>query len=114
MSAEQNKHSITPGSLYESRGTYIVVDVRKVAARRNSGLQIPRSIYRHPFDAYNWAREFKGKSIVVYCAHGHEVSQAVAGFLRDEGVGVVYLEGGFGAWSELGFSTSAIGELHDD
>jgi rhodanese-related sulfurtransferase len=114
MTAEQNHYSITPVRLNQSTGKRFLVDVRKLPARQDSGLEIPCSIYRHPFDAFNWAKEFTGRSAVVYCVHGHEISQSVAGFLRDQGVEAVYLEGGFEAWRVLGFSVWAIGARQND
>jgi hypothetical protein len=38
--------------------------------------------------------------VVVYCAHGQEVSQGVASALADKGIGASYLSGGMAAWVE--------------
>jgi thiosulfate sulfurtransferase len=80
----------------------ILIDVRKPAAIARSGLAMSGAVHRHPFAASSWANEFKGKNVVVFCVHGHEVSQAVAGFLVDVGVKARYLAGGFEAWRAAG------------
>lgn len=81
---------------------YVVVDVRKDGARAQSGLTIAGARYRHPFDAQNWWTQFIGRRLVVFCVHGHEVSQAVCGFLCDNGIDAQCLEGGFEAWRAAG------------
>ena len=86
----------------------IVVDVRKAAARGRSGLTIPSSVWRRPFAAENWWKEFVEKNIIVFCVHGHEVSMAVAGFLNDQGIEARYLEGGFEAYREAGGKVEVI------
>jgi rhodanese-related sulfurtransferase len=63
-------------------------------------LQVPHSRFRHPFDALNSAGAEKRHQLVICCVHGHEVSRAVCGFLRDEGIDCRYLVGGFEAWRE--------------
>jgi len=40
--------------------------------------------------------------IVVYCAHGHEVSQGVARALREQGLDCRYLEQGIEGWRQAG------------
>ena len=39
---------------------------------------------------------------VLYCVHGHEVSQGAAAILRRQGYDVRVLEGGIEAWREAG------------
>lgn len=103
MSQFHNESSLSPVALAALPvGAVTIIDVRKPAARAASGLAIPGAIWRHPFDAANWAYEFTGKQIVVYCVHGHEVSQAVRGFLADLGIEAVILEGGFEGWRQTG------------
>jgi rhodanese-related sulfurtransferase len=41
--------------------------------------------------------------MVVYCVHGHEVSQSAARTLRELGFKAQYLEGGIATWTEAGF-----------
>lgn len=76
-----------------------LLDVRKPKARATSGQTIPGSTWFHPFGAERWLTEIdRNAKTVVFCVHGHEVSQAVHGFLRDAGIDAHYLEGGFEAW----------------
>jgi len=86
----------------------LFVDVRKPKARMASGQTIPGSQFCHPFDALNWKESVRGKKVIVFCVHGHEVSQSVCGYLRDEGIGARYLEGGFEAWLEAGYPVTGI------
>lgn len=47
------------------------------------------------------------RPVVVYCVHGHEVSQGAAQALRAAGIDAVYLDGGIEAWRAQGGATSA-------
>lgn len=87
-----------------------IVDVRKPEARAASGCAIPDAVWKHPFNALNWAGEFLGCRVVVYCVHGHEVSLAVRGYLADQGIDAVILEGGFEAWAATGLPVDFIGD----
>lgn len=84
------------------------LDVRKPQARLNSGLTIPGAVWRHPFDAANWADEFEDGQVAIFCVHGHEVSKAVGGYLADKGIDVVLIEGGFESWREAGLPVVAL------
>lgn len=84
---------------------FAIIDARKRPAAQASGRCVAGAVYRSPFNADNWHREFAGQRAVVFCVHGHEVSQALCGFLRDHHVDAVYLEGGFEAWAEAGGET---------
>ena len=64
--------------------------------RRGTG-----SSWRDPSEVSTWAAELpKNSPIVVYCVHGHEVSQGVATQLNELGYESVYLEGGIEGWRE--------------
>lgn len=99
---------ITPPELSKLLGTITLLDVRKPKARDASGEQIAVSVFRHPFRAADWAAEFTGHQLVIYCVHGHEVSQSVCGFLRDEGINCRYVEGGMAAMIDAGFETATL------
>jgi Fe-Mn family superoxide dismutase len=86
----------------------LLIDVRKAPARGASGLTIPLSRYCHPFDAMNWVESLDGRSVIVFCVHGHEVSKAVCGYLRDEGVDARFLAGGFEAWRKAGLPVESV------
>ena len=46
----------------------------------------------------------RGRSVVTYCVHGHEVSQNAARTLIDAGFDATFLEGGISAWQSAGLS----------
>lgn len=89
-------------------GRWLIIDVRKPMARLASGAIIPGSVWRHPFDALNWAGELRSGRVAVYCVHGHEVSQAVRGFLADKDIEAVIVEGGFEAWKAAGLPVAPV------
>lgn len=81
----------------------VLLDVRKPEAYRASGLAMPGAGWRDPFSVTEWASEISGNtSVVVYCVHGHEVSQGVGKILQAGGADVRVLEGGFEGWRESG------------
>jgi len=47
----------------------------------------------------------RGRLVVAYCVHGHEISQRAVLALRQAGVAAECLEGGFSAWEEAGLPT---------
>ena len=100
-------------ALLEPVPKMVALDVRKPHARKASGLTIGGAPHRLPFDAENWWQDFAGQNLVVFCVHGHEVSQAVCGFLNDCGIEAVYLEGGFEAYRTSGGETVSIGDADE-
>lgn len=106
------KLSITVSELVARADDVLIFDVRKPEARRQSGYGIAGSTWHHPFDAATWVQQYRHRDecCVVYCVHGHEVSQAVAGFLRDNGIDAVFLEGGFEAWGVAGGKVERLDE----
>ena len=108
MSQNHNQTSLSPVVLANSPGRWVVIDVRKPVARLASGSAVAGSVWRHPFDALNWAGEFSGGRVALYCVHGHEVSRAVRGFLADMGIEAVIVEGGFEAWKTAGLPVAPV------
>lgn len=73
----------------------LVIDVRKSPAFRAATEMIAGALWRDPAAAPSWAKELpRAGSVVVYCVHGHEVSQGVARALNEHGIATRYLEGG--------------------
>ncbi len=87
----------------------VLIDVRRPAARAASGKSIPQSLRGWPDLAADWGPSLGGRKAVVFCVHGHEVSQGVAEALTRLGVDALYLEGGFAAWEAAGRAVSATG-----
>ena len=73
----------------------IVIDVRKAPAFRDASEMISGALRRDPAALEQWARSLPAASTaVVYCVHGHEVSQNAAKALRAAGIAAHFLEGG--------------------
>lgn len=102
--------SVSPAEALSLIGDIAFLDVRKPRARAVSGEAIAGSQAAHPFDALNWKQVHSRNRVIVYCVHGHEVSQAVCGYLCDEGIDARFLSGGFETWKEAGYPVEAIGE----
>lgn len=73
----------------------LVIDVRRTPAFKTSTEMIAGALRRNPDTVASWARELpRAAKVVVYCVHGHEVSQGVAKALNERGFAARYLEGG--------------------
>ena len=82
-------------SAMRGRQPPIVIDVRKQPAFRAATDLIAGALRREPDAVGLWAKELPSASTaVVYCVHGHEVSQGVATALNERGIKAQYLEGG--------------------
>jgi len=111
MSHNMQQTSVSPVELASlPAGAMVLIDIRKPGARAVSGLAIPGSVWRHPFDAANWAREFRHCNVALFCVHGHEVSQAVCGYLSEMEIDAVIMEGGFEAWKQAGLPVETLAE----
>jgi rhodanese-related sulfurtransferase len=81
----------------------LLLDVRRAAARNKSARQIPGALWRDPALWLDWKDEFAARGpVVLYCAHGQEISQALTTALQVLGARAVFLEGGFAAWEAGG------------
>jgi rhodanese-related sulfurtransferase len=85
-------------SLGERKGP-VVLDVRRRPAYREAGDVIAGALRRDPDALGSWMSTLpRASSVVVYCVHGHEVSQGVVKALEEHGIHARYLEGGIEAW----------------
>ena len=76
----------------------LVIDVRRRERFRESPYLLKGALRRDPESVLQWKKTLpQAASVVVYCVHGHEVSQGVAKALQAK-----YLEGGLEAWRETG------------
>ncbi len=81
----------------------IIIDARPEGAYAASSGVIPGAIRRVRAKASIWATDLElARPIIVYCVHGHEVSQGIARLLNDRGLPAGYLRGGFEAWAASG------------
>lgn len=81
----------------------LLLDVRNAAAVTASGLAVPGALWRDPALVADWGREpARGRTVILYCVHGHEVSRRVGAALRAQGLDARILEGGFEGWRAAG------------
>jgi rhodanese-related sulfurtransferase len=93
--------SITAAALrqsFASPNPPLVVDVRKEPAFLGAGDMIRGALRRDPATVGSWKKALpESREVVVYCVHGHEVSQGAA-----RSLGARFLEGGIEHWREAG------------
>ncbi|MGF1610486.1 MAG: chromate resistance protein ChrB domain-containing protein [Kiloniellales bacterium] len=98
--------TISPQHLIELTGTAacpLLFDVRRSEAYAAVEWVIPTARWRDHRAANLWGAALSaGATVVVYCVHGHQVSQSAAALLRSVGVGAGYLEGGIEAYAAAG------------
>jgi thiosulfate sulfurtransferase len=81
----------------------VLLDVRREQARSGAGLEILGTTWRNPAHWLDWKDEWvQSPRVVLYCAHGQEISQGLTAALRAMGVNTSYLVGGFAAWQGAG------------
>ena len=93
--------SISPAVLRQSLHSDhppLVIDVRQQERFLESTCLVRGALRRDPGAVDIWRNTLpRAASVVVYCVHGHEVSQNAA-----KALGARYLEGGIEAWRETG------------
>lgn len=101
--------SVSAAELYACLGTAaapLLFDVRRGEAFGKDDRLIAGALHRAPEEVENWSGGITaGRPVVVYCVHGHEVSQGVAARLRRAGIAGSYLDGGIARWKEAGLPT---------
>ena len=91
-----------------------IFDVRRAAAFAEAVEVIPTAEWRDHAAAGDWAGEVPpGIEAVVYCVHGHQVSQAAAALLRAGGVRARFLEGGIEGHKDAGGTMIRRGVLEE-
>ena len=92
---------ITAAALRQSLGSGrppLLIDVRKQPTFLGAGDLIRGALRRDPAKVDLWKETLPaGRDVVVYCVHGHEVSQNTA-----RALGARFLEGGIEAWRAQG------------
>ena len=97
--------SLSPQELLVGIGTAdcpLVFDVRRADAYAEAKDIIPVARWRDHQTADVWARDLPHGDVVVYCVHGHQVSQSAAALLRSAGVQAYFLEGGIETYRAAG------------
>lgn len=82
-----------------------IVDVRRGPAHDADPHRIPGALRGPPEAIDGWSRDLRrDRDVVVYCVHGHEVSQGAAVALAAAGFVVAVLDGGLAGWRAAGHS----------
>ncbi|OYQ39683.1 sulfurtransferase [Rhodoferax sp. TH121] len=83
-----------------------LLDVRRDSARLRDGTQIARSAWHNPAQWLDWKDQVpKDVPVVLYCAHGQEISQGLTTVLHVMGLNARYLDGGIAAWQAAKLAT---------
>jgi len=102
--------SVTAATLRQSLGTSnppLVIDVRRKPTFLAAPDMIRGALRRDPLAIASWGRTLPpATGVVVYCVHGHDVSQGAAQALCAAGLQAQYLEGGIEAWREIAGETA--------
>ncbi len=81
----------------------LVIDVRRTPAYAEAAAMIQGALRRDPQAIAAWANELPATArVVVYCVHGHQVSQGAAQTLRERGLCAQFLDHGIEGWREHG------------
>lgn len=98
--------AITPETLrqwLESGRRLRLLDVRRAPIYVEAPDAMPGAEWRDPFAVGNWAGELDpALPVVIYCVHGHEISQNAAHALAATGIEACTLAGGIESWREAG------------
>lgn len=95
-------------ALLQSNTPPLVIDVRKNTAFTQASTTLPGALRRDPTLVNGWSGTLPPAStVLVYCVHGHEVSQGVAHALRERGLVAYFLQGGIENWQQQGLPTQA-------
>jgi rhodanese-related sulfurtransferase len=77
-----------------------VVDVRRADS---SAERLPAAVRHDHRTAPQWGQAFARQDlVVVYCAHGEQLSRSAVTLLRADGINAIVLEGGIEAWRAAG------------
>lgn len=88
---------------------HTLLDVRRDIKRAADNDELSNTIWLNPAHWLEWKDTIsQGNPVVVYCAHGHELSQAMAACLRALGHDARYVSGGIEAWRKAGHGTQTI------
>lgn len=99
-------------ALWQSaRLPFTLLDVRRAQKRQTEGDEIAGGRWLDPSLWLDWKDEFAAspQPVVVYCAHGHEISQGLTAALRAMGADARHLDGGIEAWRNTGHAVVPLG-----
>jgi rhodanese-related sulfurtransferase len=86
----------------------LFIDVRRAAAFAASPIRIAGAVWRDHMKTDEWLPQLPDRRpVVIYCTHGHNVSEIAAARLASSGLDVAMLDGGIEAWVAAGGLTVA-------
>jgi thiosulfate sulfurtransferase len=96
-------------ALWKNAGfAHTLLDVRRGSARASNGADISGATWLDPSLWLDWKDKVPAdRPLVVYCAHGHEISQGLAAALCAMGHDARTLVGGMTAWQAAGLPVQA-------
>jgi thiosulfate sulfurtransferase len=90
---------------------FSLLDVRRAPARLGAARQIPGSRWLDPEGVASWQEQLaRDRPLVLYCAHGQEISQGITADLEAMGLDARYLVGGYAAWLSAGQATQELAD----
>ena len=96
------RHSYTVSQLQAALASSTapqLLDVRRAPVFEQADELIAGAFWRDPEQIADWSGGLDSqRPVVVYCVHGHQVSQGCARQLADLGFDAAFLEGGIEAW----------------
>lgn len=82
---------------------FVLLDVRRSQAVAASGVQIAGAQWKNPALWLDWKDQIATDlPVVLYCAHGHEISIGLTATLLAMGVDAHGLDGGMSGWQAQG------------
>ena len=102
--------TITPNDLkplVESHAV-TVLDVRRRNDFDADPVKLPGAQWRNPEQMVDWSQGLpKNREVVIYCARGGSVSNAVLDHLLAQGFKARYIQGGIEGWKAAGGATAS-------
>ena len=103
LTSESSCTSASLAMQLASNAAPLVIDVRKNEAFAAAGDTLVGALRRDPLQVDTWATTLPvAGAVLVYCVHGHEVSQNTVTALRRHGIHATFLQGGIEAWRNQG------------
>ncbi|WP_423459513.1 Fe-Mn family superoxide dismutase [Ottowia sp. VDI28] len=85
-----------------------LIDVRRAADYAKAADRVAGAMWGNPAQLAEWSAELDtSQPVLVYCVHGHDVSQSVALALRARGFDARYVAGGIEACRAIGVALEA-------
>lgn len=102
-----NALSVAELSLWQRAGfAHTLLDVRRAGKRAAEGDEIPGTAWLDPALWLDWKDGVpRDRPVVLYCAHGHEISQGLTAALRAMGLDARHLTDGIEGWRGAGLAT---------